>query len=190
MSTISIDEIDYDSKQPMFEHGDKIQSSSSSSNDDKNRSKKKFTRNEIVKILEEKHYLENKCHEIYLVQRQISNLLKEFYQKCLDKQKRMGKYYDNLVYAHKCLLISSEQQQLIKRQIQMLNLSAKNNFIINNNNNYANKIQNHHCNNELLKNFWPNHHLIDEKSKKCLAIKSLSIKLHEKRLRQIFLRGK
>nr|XP_027201764.1 inositol polyphosphate multikinase-like [Dermatophagoides pteronyssinus] len=49
-------------------------------------------------------------------------------------------------------------------------------------------IQNHHCNNELLKNFWPNHHLIDEKSKKCLAIKSLSIKLHEKRLRQIFLR--
>nr|XP_046912155.1 uncharacterized protein LOC124493129 [Dermatophagoides farinae]XP_046912156.1 uncharacterized protein LOC124493129 [Dermatophagoides farinae] len=159
-----------DPKQPLFEHGDKMSLSSNDSDiyDDDTERKQ----NDMVKNLEERYYLENKCHEIYLVRRQITNLLKEFYKNCLAKPKQMGKYCDNLVHAHKCLLIAGEEQKLIKRQIEMLK-SNNNKFKnkINKNNNYDNNLQ---------------HNLFNQKP--CIAIKSVSIKLREPRFRQIFLR--
>lgn len=97
-----------DPKQPLFEHGDKMSLSSNDSDiyDDDTERKQ----NDMVKNLEERYYLENKCHEIYLVRRQITNLLKEFYKNCLAKPKQMGKYCDNLVHAHKCLLIAGNNK--------------------------------------------------------------------------------
>ncbi|OTF75497.1 hypothetical protein BLA29_009851 [Euroglyphus maynei] len=166
LNTISFEE-DYDhhSKRPLFDKS--LSDGDSETYDDDNDHKPNDDK--MARILEEKHYLENKCHETYLVQRQISILLKEFYKNC---QKQMRKYCDNLVDAHKCLLIAGEEQNLIKRQIEMLS-SNDNNININ-------------SDNELFNNFWPN--LFDRKQ--CIAIKSVSIKLREPRLRQIFLRGK